>query len=178
MKKNILSCLTAAAIVLALAFSASAVCSRTFSLDVIPPQGDGFSFDGSGSETTDPSQQSDSQQIERIDITDELMSILAQESESASEEETMALYSAAQTAENGGQTETSLVKPILICAVIGLVIALIVVLAVKSSYKPVHRKHDATEYLVDGSLNVTVSTEKLVRTDVSERTIETKQSNT
>ncbi|MBR5620457.1 MAG: hypothetical protein IKW76_12035, partial [Clostridia bacterium] len=72
--------------------------------------------------------------------------------------------------------QKSIVKPIVICLAIGLVIALIVVLAVKSGYKPVHRRRDAAEYLVDGSLNVTASQETFIRSERSERRIEKQDS--
>ena len=192
MNRKGLSCLTALALVLALAFSAGAVCSRAFLLDVIPPQGDRFDFDEPASDVSqdaDPWGEVFSQQIERVDISDELASILAEATgvptESA-EDETMILYGAAEVpeayslpdvdVEQVESAQKSLVKPILVCLVIGAVIALIVVLAVKSGYKPVHRRRDAAEYLVDGSLNVTASNESFVRSERNERTIENKSS--
>ncbi|MBQ7541137.1 MAG: hypothetical protein IJT44_02475 [Clostridia bacterium] len=69
--------------------------------------------------------------------------------------------------------KTSVVKALVICLVIGAVIALIVVFAVKSSYKPVQKKANANEYLVDGSLNITASNEKFIRKETSERKIST-----
>lgn len=190
MKKKVLSCLTALALVLAFAFSASA--------DVILPPDQGIitdSPDGSDAAQTQGYVETFSGPIERVDITDELLSVIAEENsapaESAetaesAEEETMILYGAAEVPEaytlpdvDVGQVESaqkSLVKPILVCLVIGAVIALIVVLSVKSSYKPVHRKRDAAEYLVDGSLNVTASDDTFLRTERSERKIQTKDS--
>ncbi len=80
----------------------------------------------------------------------------------------------ALTVDEEGAQKQPLVKSVLICAVIGLVIALIVTLSVKSSYKAVRRKRDAAQYLVDGSLRITGSSETFVRSETSERTIENK----
>ena len=178
-KRVLLACLTAIALVLTLAFSASA--------DVIlPPDQEVFESTVYEQETAGVVQ-SDNDGIERIDISDEIASMIAEENTAAAEDETVILYGSAEVppdhtlpdvdveaveAENG----SSIVKPILICLVIGAVIALVVVLAVKSSYKPVHRKRDAAEYLVDGSLNVTAADEKFTRSERSERKIQTKDS--
>lgn len=174
MNKKIASCLLALASILAFAFCASA--------DLIPPR-DGFDF----AETENAVSQSYEGEIERIDISDEFASIVAEaniapETEDAAdtaEDETVILYGSAEVPEDHTlpdveieQTQGSIVKPIVICVVIGLVIALIVVLTVKSGYKPVHRKRDAAEYLVDGSLNVTASDEKFIRSERRERKIE------
>lgn len=179
MNKKALSCLTALALLLTLCFSAGAVCSRAFVADVIlPPDGDGFT--SAYEPVTDTAQTTvpETYAVERVDISDEVESLLAE-----AEDETVLLYGAAEVPadhtlpdveiESGQQ---SLVKPVVICLVIGAVIALVVVLAVKSSYKPVHRKRDAAEYLVDGSLNVTAADEKFTRSERSERKIQTKDS--
>ena len=63
----------------------------------------------------------------------------------------------------------SIAKPILICLALGAVIALITVLAVRGSYKPVHRKTNANEYLIRDSLNITNATESFVRKETTER---------
>lgn len=178
MKKRVLSCLMALAFILICAFSASA--------DVIPPQGDFFDYsepESSGFVT--PGSGIDGGEIDRVDISDEIASVFAQENAEAEEEETVILYGSAEVPENHTlpdvdveqiePAQKSVIKPILICLVIGLVIALIVVLAVKSGYKPVHRKRDAAEYLVNGSLNITASNETFLRTERSERKIQTKE---
>lgn len=153
MNKKLLSCLMALALIAVLAFSAFAVSPRANVADVLPPQEEVFSDVGGYGETLP---EDETYVIERYDLTEDLINAENEEAEPES---------------------ASIVKPLLICIVIGLVIALIVVLSVKSGYKPVHRKRDAAQYLVDGSLRVTVSNETLVRTDVSERTIETKNTN-
>ena len=63
----------------------------------------------------------------------------------------------------------SLAKPIVICLVIGAVIALISVLAVKGSYKPVRAKTNADDYLIRESLQVTEAHESFTRKETSER---------
>lgn len=63
----------------------------------------------------------------------------------------------------------SIAKPILICLALGAVIALITVLAVRGSYKPVQRKTNANEYLIRDSLSITNATESFVRKETSER---------
>ena len=182
MKKKVLSCLAVLSLVLALAFSASA--------DVIPPQGDIFEYgepESSGFVT--PGSEIDGGEIERVDMGDEVRSILAAENGAAAddaEDETVILYGSAEVPEEHTlpdvdveqvePAQKSIVKPIVICLAIGLVIALIVVLAVKSGYKPVHRRRDAAEYLVDGSLNVTASQETFIRSERSERRIEKQDS--
>ena len=190
MNKKLLSCLTAFALILTLAFSAGAACSRAFVADVIlPPDGDFYtsSVYEPESVTTFAAEPDTGDAIERIDISDEFASNIAQQAEETAyadaEDETVILYGAAEVppAYTLPDVETdaqpaSVVKPVLICLVIGAVIALIVVLSVKSSYKPVRRRRDAAEYLVDGSLNVTASDETLVRTERSERKIQTKDS--
>ena len=183
MKKRLLSCLTALALMLTFAVSASA--------DVILPPDQEIMSAYEPEVTQAPGfVESNPDGIERIDITDEVLSVLAEdnaEPTEAAEDETVILYGAAEVPEaytlpdvDAGMVEPaqkSLVKPIVICLVIGLVIALIVVLAVKSSYKPVHRKHDAAEYLVDGSLNVTASEETFTHSERTERKLQTKESN-
>lgn len=144
MNKKILTCLLTLAMVAALAFSAGAVCARTFVADVASPVDETFVFDDA-------------------------------------EDETVILYSSAEVPENtepalAAETEKSPVKSVLVCIGIGLVIALVVTLSVKSSYKPVHRRRDAAEYLVDGSLQITASNESFVRSETTERTIEKQNS--
>ena len=70
------------------------------------------------------------------------------------------------------EEKTSVVKPVLICLGIGILIALLVVFSVRGSYKPVQKKRDAGEYLVDGSLHITASYEQLTRTETSERKLQ------
>lgn len=152
MNKKLLSCLLAFTLCCVFAFSAAAVNVRTFVADVAPPFEENYDFD-----------------------------------ETVPEGETFVLYGEADdpaqvpaqapSSETDAPQEKSPVKAVLICCVIGLVIALIVVLSVKSSYKPVRRRSDAAEYLVDGSLQVTASNETFIRSDVSERTIENKKTN-
>lgn len=148
MNKKFLSCLLAAVFLCTFAFSAGAVCTHRFAADVMPPAGAEI-------------------------ITSSAAKPYVYEGES------VILYNtdpadALPESQTETQAQRSPVKSVLICVGIGAVIALIVTLAVKSSYKPVHRKRDAAEYLVDGSLQLTASDETFVRSDITERTIETK----
>lgn len=156
MNKRIIACLSALALVLALAFPAGAVCKYAFSADVMPPY------------------------EEQIPV---YSTFPAPDADPQSEDATIQLYGydtdvPGDTLPEGEDApqKTSVVKSVAVCAVIGLVIALIVVLSVKSSYKPVRRSRDAAQYLVDGSLRVTASGETFVSSEITERTIENRNS--
>ncbi len=149
MNKKLLTCLLALTLICALAFSASA--------DVIPPEFDDSSYPSEGEYV-----------IEYDELDDDTESY-------DTEDETVLLYDAAEVTANETEPEKSVVKSLLICAVIGIVIALIATLSVKSGYKAVHRKRDAAQYLVDGSLRVTAANERFVRSEISERTIQQNQ---
>lgn len=153
MNKRLLTCILALALVCAFAFSASAV-SRYYAADAIAP------FDPeiyTSSEFTQPEIPEDP-------------SILIY-----GYDETIPEFTLPDVASEPEKAQLP-VKGIVICVVIALVIALIVTLSVKSSYKPVRRRSDAAEYLVDGSLRVTASDESFVRSERRERTIENKSS--
>ena len=151
MNKKLLSCLWAFVLICVFAFSAGAVCARPFAADVVMPF-DGEMLGDDEPETAIP----------------EGETFVLYGSEEIPSEQTL------PTDDGGEQANPSVIKPVLICAGLGLVIGLIVVLAVKSGYKPVRRRSDAAEYLVDGSLHVTVSEETFVRSETTERTIEKK----
>ena len=88
----------------------------------------------------------------------------------AEEEEEVA--TAAATADDEGSApkgDKNLVKSILISLGIGIVIGIIVVFVIKGKYKPVKLQRDASNYLVNGSLQVTGSYENFVRKTVDKR---------
>ena len=65
------------------------------------------------------------------------------------------------------------VKGIIISIVIGLIIGAVVIASIKAQYKPVHKKTDAASYLVEGSYQLTDSYDNFIRTDKSQREINT-----
>jgi hypothetical protein len=154
MNKKLLSCILALALIGTFAFSACAVCARSFALDAILPMDDDI-FTSSVYEQDDPEPWQEDEPIILYGYDEEAEDVLSPDEDTPAE-------------------KPSMVKSVLICIVIGVVIALLVVLAVKSGYKPVHRRRDAAEYLVDGSLRITAANETFLRTERTERTIENK----
>ncbi len=69
----------------------------------------------------------------------------------------------------------SLIKGLLICLVIGLIVAAIVISSIKSKYKPVHKNRAAANYLVDNSVQLTNSYENFVRKETTQREINNNQ---
>jgi uncharacterized protein len=51
---------------------------------------------------------------------------------------------------------------ILICVIIGVLIGLITVLAMRSQLKSVHKRNDAHDYLGTGSMNLRLSTDRFL----------------
>lgn len=75
------------------------------------------------------------------------------------------------------KTASEIIKGILISLVVGLAVAFIVMKSVKSGYtKAVHQKSNATDYLVNGSLQITGAYENFLYNNVTQTRIERESS--
>lgn len=74
------------------------------------------------------------------------------------------------------KTAGDIVKGVLIALVISIIIAAIVVASVKKSYKPVRLNRSASNYLVNGSLQMTGSYDNFLYSNVIQTRIETSSS--
>ena len=83
----------------------------------------------------------------------------------------------AETQQVKKEKSGSLLKGILISLAAGLIIGGIVVLIIRGKYKPVQLQRTATDYLVDGSLQITGSYETFVRKNVDRTPIQQNNNN-
>lgn len=78
--------------------------------------------------------------------------------------------------EGSGQAKKSPVMGIIVSLIVGIVIALIVTGIIKKRYKPVSFKANASDYLVNGSLNVTGAHDNFRTTSVTRTAIQSSSS--